>query len=236
MHLDTAVLCADPGRGPDLIAGDVSWNACWCRWRGTDAAGRPIYDDPRKIKQADPHVNGGAFSVPTTGDWRGIGVADLLVGSIEEYVFWYRTLSTDPLRFAPPERLRVGDEEIRRYGKPRPAGGHHWGSSQGPLDGYNGGYSNPVLVDWDGDELLDLVVGDMIGLFDWYPNRGTRRQPRLESPMRLHVGDEPLFGPWRVQPGAGDFSGDGLHDIVTQRPERIDLMFCATIPPGSRMA
>ena len=213
LHIDTAIL--SPGGGADLIAGDVAWSACWCRYRGADAQGRPIYDDPRKMKQDDPHVNGGAFSVPTVGDWRGTGTADLLVGGIEGYVLWYKPLSTEPLRFAPPERVRVGDEEIRRYAKPRPAAGVHWGSSQGPLDGFNGGYSNPVLVDWSGDGLLDLLVGDMIGLFEWYPNRGTATAPRLEPSMRLHVGDQPLFGPWRVQPGAGDFTGDGLPDLVT---------------------
>jgi hypothetical protein len=94
----------------------------------------------------------------------------------------------------------------------RPAGR---GSSQGPLDGFNGGYSNPLLVDWNGDGLLDLIVGDMLGLFDYYPNRGTQTQPRFGSPFRLHVGSEPLFGPWRVQAGAGHFSGAGLPDIVT---------------------
>ena len=213
LNIQTASLNSDGG--PDLFAGDVSSNACWCKFLGRDARGRPVYADPRKIAQSDPHVNGGMFSVPTVGDWRGTGVADLLVGSIEGYVFWYKTLSTDPLRFAPPERVRVGDEEIRSYAKPDPAAGYHWGGSQGPLDGSNGGYSNPVLVDWSGDGLLDLLVGDMIGLFRWYPNRGTKTVPKLDPPFRLHVGDQPLFGPWRVQPGVGDFSGDGLADIVT---------------------
>jgi len=212
MSIDVAAL-DETGRA-DLFAGDVASNVCWCRYRGKDRDGRPVYDDPRKVKQRDPHVNGGYFSVPAVGDWRGTGTPDLLVGSIEGYVFWYKVLSTDPLRFAPPERVRVGDEEIRRYAKPNPSAGYHWGSSQGPLDGFNGGYSNPVLVDWDGDGLLDLIVGDMIGLFDWYPNRGNRTDPGLAPPLRLHVGDDPLFGPWRVQPGAGDFSGDGLPDIV----------------------
>jgi hypothetical protein len=205
----------EPGGRVDLFAGSNASNACWCRYHGRDRDGRPVYATPQKIKQRDPHINGGFFSVPTVGDWRNTGTADLLVGSIEGYIFWYKTLSTDPLRFAPPERVRVHDEEIRRFGKPNPAAGHHWGSSQGPGDGFNGGYSNPVLVDWNGDGLLDLIVGDMIGLFDWYPNRGTKERPDLDPPLRLHVGDEPLLGPWRVQPGVGDFSGAGLPDIVT---------------------
>ncbi len=209
------VAAVEPGGRFDLFAGTIGSHACWCKNRGRDQQGRPIYDAPRLIKQRNPYVNGGFFSVPTTGDWRGTGMADLLVGSVEGYVFWYKTLDTEPLRFAPPERVRVGDQEIRRWGKPYPAAGYHWGSSQGPGDGFNGGYSNPVLVDWNGNGLLDLLVGDMIGLFDWYANRGTPKQPDLAPPQRLQVGEEALFGPWRVQPGVGDFNGDGLPDIVT---------------------
>ena len=205
----------DPERF-DIFAGGVSSNVYWSRYYGQDRNKRPIYDTPRKVKQRDPLVNGGYFSVPTIGDWRGTGTPDLLVGSVEGYIFWYKTLSTDPLRFAPPERVRRGDEEIRRVAKANPAAGYHWGGSQGPLDGDNGGYSNPVLVDWDGDGLLDLLVSDMIGLYDWYPNWGTKTQPKLGHPRRLHVNGEPLFGPWRQQPGAGDFTGDGLPDIVIQ--------------------
>lgn len=213
----------EPGGSSDLIAGTIGSNASWCKCHGRDRDGRPIYDTPRNIKQRDPHVNGGSMSVITTGDWRGTGTADLIVGSVEGYVHWYKTLSTNPLRFAPPQRVRVGDQEIRRYGKPRPSAGHHWGSSQGPGDGFDGGYSNPVLVDWDNNGLLDLIMADMIGLFDWYPNRGTPTCPKLDPPHRLHVGSEPLFGPWRVQPGVGDFTGDGRPDIVTMD---LDLDLC----------
>ncbi len=215
MSYGMAVAAIDQQGRPDLFASDIAWNVVWCRYLGKDGQGRPIYDTPKKIKQRDPHVNGGQFSVPTAGDLRGTGRADLVVGAIEGYVFWYRVLSTDPLRFAPPERLRAGGEEIRRLARPNPSAGYHWGSSQGPGDGFNGGYSNPVLADWNGNGLLDLVIGDMCGLFDWYPNRGSKTQPRFDPPHRLRVGDEPLFGPWRVQPGVGDFGGDGLPDIVT---------------------
>ncbi len=206
----------EPGRF-DIFAGDRSQSPSWSRFRGRDADGRPVYDPPRKIKQRNPHVGNSFFSVPTVGDWRGIGTPDLVVGGVEGYVLWYKTLSTDPLRFALPERVRYGSTEIRRLAAPNPAGGHHWGGSQGPYDGDTGGYSNPVLADWNGNGLLDLLISDMIGLYDWYPNWGTKSEPELGPPQRLHVTDgRPLRGPWRQQAGVGDFSGNGLPDIVIQ--------------------
>jgi hypothetical protein len=207
----------------DLFAADNAGNVEWARYRGLDANARPLYDTPRKIKQRNPHVNGGVFSVPTVGDWRGTGMPDLLVGGIEGYIFWYKTLSVDPLRFAAPERVRYGTTEIRRLATPYPAGGQHWGGSQSPYDGDTGGYSNPVLVDWSGNGLLDLIVSDMISLFEWYPNWGTRTQPELGPPQRLHISDgSPLIGPWRQQPGIGNFTDDAVPDIIIQDPD-LDL-------------
>ena len=201
----------------DIFAGDNAGNVEWARYYGQDAADRPVYDTPRKLKQRNPHVNGGFFSVPTVGDWRGTGMDDILVGSIEGYVFWYKTLSTNPLRFAPPERVRYGATEIRRLATPHPAGGRHWGGSQSPYDGDTGGYSNPVLADWNGNGLLDLVVCDMVSLYEWYPNWGAKTTPELGPPQRLHLDDgSPLIGPWRQQPGIGHLTNGDLPDIVIQ--------------------
>ena len=220
----------EPGRF-DIFAGDRSQSPSWSRLRGHDAEGRPIYDTPKKIKQHNPHVGNSFFSVPTVGDWRGTGTPDLVVGGVEGYVLWYKTLSTDPLRFALPERVRSGTTEIRRLAAPNPAGGHHWGGSQGPYDGDTGGYSNPVLVDWNGNGLLDLLVSDMIGLYDWYPNWGTKAEPELGPPQRLHVTDgEPLRGPWRQQAGVGDFSVSGIPDVVIQDTD-LDLALFRRVGP-----
>ena len=201
----------------DVFSADKSGAIAWFRCYGRDAHNRPIYDTPRKLKQRNPHVNAGQFSVVTVGDWRDTGRPDLLVGGLDGHISWYKTLATDPLRFAPPERVRLGTTAIRCLAVANPSAGHHWGGSQGPYDGNTGGYSNPVLTDWDGDGLLDLVVSDMLGLYDWYPNWGTRQRPELGPPQRLHLATgEPLFGPWRQQPGIGDFTGDGLPDVVIQ--------------------
>ena len=218
-HLEASIGVSDvleAGRF-DIFAEDKSGSIVWFRAYGRDGGNRPVYDSPRNLKQRNPHVKGGQFTVVTTGDWRGTGMADLLVGSLDGYISWYKTLSTSPLRFAPPERVRLGASDIRRLAMANPSAGHHWGGSQGPYDGNTGGYANPVLMDWDGNGLLDLIVSDMLGLYDWYPNWGTKSLPELGPPQRLHLTTgEPLFGPWRQQPGLGDFTGDGLPDVVIQ--------------------
>lgn len=232
----------EPGRF-DIFAGDRSQSPSWSRYYGQDSDGRPVYDTPKKIKQRNPHIGNSFFSVPTTGDWRGTGTPDLVVGGVEGYIYWYKTLSADPLRFAPPERLRTGTTEIRRLAAPNPAGGHNWGGSQGPYDGDTGGYSNPVLVDWDGDGLLDLLVSDMVGLFDWYPNWGSKTDPELGPPQRLHLTTgEPLRGPWRQKAGVGDFTGRGLPDIVIQDKDldlalfrRVGTVDLSKLHPGEKL-
>ncbi len=225
----------EPGRY-DLFAPDNAGHVCWCRSRGFDDNRRPVYDPPRRLKQRNPHVNGGFFSVPTVGDWRSTGTPDLLVGGLDGHINWYQTISTKPLRFAPPRRVRCGATPIRRLATPNPAAGRHWGSSQGPYDGDTGGYANPVLVDWNGNGLLDLIVSDMTSLYDWYPNRGSETRPELAPPRRLSLTDgQPLFGAWRTQPGVGDFTGNGLPDIVIQDVD-LDLALHRRVGPDDPAA
>ena len=100
-----------------------------------------------------------------------------------------------------------------------------------------------MLVDWDGDGLLDLVVSDMVGLYDWYPKWGTRTHPELGPPQRLHLASgEPLMGPWRQQPGIGSLTGGDLPDIVVQDRDldlalfrRADDEGLAALLPGEKL-
>jgi hypothetical protein len=50
------------------------------------------------------------------------------------------------------------------------------------------GHSSPWVVDVDGDGVNDLVVGDFSGLFHFYRNEGTNKQPRYAKAGNLQAG------------------------------------------------
>jgi hypothetical protein len=62
-------------------------------------------------------------------------------------------------------------------------------AADGVMDcGPSWGHSSPWVEDIDGDGIKDLVVGDFSGLFRFYRNEGTNRQPRYASPVNLQAG------------------------------------------------
>ena len=50
------------------------------------------------------------------------------------------------------------------------------------------GHCSPWIVDVDGDGVNDLVVGDFSGLFRFYRNEGTNKQPRYAKAVNLQAG------------------------------------------------
>jgi hypothetical protein len=163
---------------------------------GTFAAGEQLKDkDGKAIKL-------GSASVVFAADWLGRGRLDLLVGDIEGHVF-----------LVPNE----GDAKKPAYGaaKKLQADGHE---IKVP-----GGDAGPVVADWDGDGLPDLIVGCGDGSVVWYRNTGTRTEPKLAAARTLvaappkrdsgKAADKPLHGT-RAKVCVADFNGDGRPDLL----------------------
>jgi hypothetical protein len=135
-------------------------------------------------------------------DWNGDGLLDLLVGSIEGYS--YLILNEGSRRkhaFGAPTKLIAA-------GKPIKAG---MGDSQ------------PVAADWDGDGLLDLLLGAGDGSVHWFRNAGTRTEPKLAAAQALLPASKLAadYGPGRgIQRGmrskicVADWNGDGVPDLM----------------------
>ena len=62
-------------------------------------------------------------------------------------------------------------------------------AADGVIDsGPSWGHSGPWVEDVDGDGKKDLVVGDFSGLFRFYRNEGTDREPRYAPAVNLQAG------------------------------------------------
>ncbi len=95
---------------------------------------------------------------------------------------------------------------------------------------YGGSLVVPNLVDWDGDDLIDIVSGTSTGHILFFKNQGTNKQPSYHPPVALFAGEkkihiqpgyrEDIQGPGEARwgyscPTVFDWNGDGLPDILT---------------------
>ena len=150
------------------------------------------------------------LAVPCLADLDGSGAPDLVVGDSSGYLWRFanRAAGPDAFDFAAGERLHACGGEIHHLAGPT-------GSIQGPNES-RWGYLNPLLTDWDGDGLCDVITNDIYGRYLWYRNVGSRHEPRFAAAEPLSCAGEPLTGAWRSRPAAwGDgclllLNGDGF--------------------------
>lgn len=170
-------------------------------------AGAPMFAQPVSVLQENADLYAGTLPSPTTLDWNGDGVLDILAGNSEGFVLFFENIgSNDAPRFLPATRVQAGGRQIQVQ-----AG--YAGSLQG-LQEARWGYLSPNFIDWNGDTLPDMITGDITGNYMVYLNRGTKKEPRLDPAHPIYCDGIDLHGMWRCRPALAVIEGRPAMMIV----------------------
>lgn len=175
---------------PDVLSGS-RFGAIYCfagRPGGKFAEGEPLRDSKNRVIRVD------YASTVSTVDWQGLGCPGLVLGSSGGQVCWIANHGTR-------RRYSFGEPvELAAEGKAMVVPGRD---------------SCPVAADWDGDGLIDLIVGAGDGSVLWYRNIGTAKQPKLSAGQQLVAPPKP--GDKRgthAKICVTDFNQDGRLDLL----------------------
>lgn len=166
------------------------------------ADGIPVFEGPFEILVEDGDLYAGSLPVPTVADWDGDGALDIIAGNSEGRLLFFKNYGTNSSpAFGRAEYLRSQGEEICfRAG---------YYEVQGPFEAA-WGYLCPVVFDWDGDSIQDIVFSTNEGKFEFMRNEGTATQPSLGRRQGIFLDGLELYGMWRVRPAVARVAGKVL--------------------------
>jgi large repetitive protein len=150
-------------------------------------------------------------------DFDNDGKLDLIAGDTEGNIWFFKNIGTktEP-KLAAGVKLKADGKDIVGASATYEVVNNQLKVTSMPLSPI-GVYSKPHVVDWDGDGLLDLVVGDYSSKNGsevvFYRNIGTATEPKFASPLPLNLYPKSMAVD-RPSPYVVDWDGDGKRDML----------------------
>ena len=130
----------------DLLVGDIQGNVFLVPNEGT--SDKPSFGKGEPLSAGDKPIRVGGDSGPVVADWDGDGRADLVVGAGDGSVVWFRNTAEEGQPVLAEGRSLVAPTKTRVARE----------AEEAPLA--CGSRTKVCVTDYDGDGLLDLLVGD----------------------------------------------------------------------------
>jgi hypothetical protein len=176
-----------------------------------------VFGSPLAVKQENPLLHGGSLVVPSLADWDGDGVIDMLSGNSAGKILFFKNIGSNQVpAFQDAVALKVGAEEIQIQPGYRE-------DIQGPHEA-RWGYVCPVVYDWNGDGLPDILTGDSRGKFMVFINVGTKNKPELAVEKPLFVKGLNVHGGWRSVPGVANMADKDAY-VILDRDNQFHLYY-----------
>jgi hypothetical protein len=216
----------------DLISGNTAGYIEIFRNLSGPGKAEPVWAAPEKLRtdlgllriQAGPNgsIQGPAeakwgYTTLSLADWDHDGLPDIIFNSILGHVHWLKNIgSRQEPRFSVPEPIAV------EWNGPQPRLAWGWLKPDGPglLTQWR---TTPLAVDFNGDQLTDLVMLDHEGYLAFFERFRVDQRLLLKAPRRAFV--DRSGQPLRLSSGAAgrsgrrklcaaDWDGDGRLDLL----------------------
>lgn len=192
----------------DLLFGTPAGTVILYRNVATDEA--PAFDGGMLVEAgpagAKEPIDVGYSATPLYEDWNGDGRRDLVVGAYDGRIHLYLNSGED---LAP-------DFVFESFAQ-----------DEGADLAVPTGRASPLLADWDGDAVMDLVSGNEAGQLLFYRNVGTSAAPAFSGHELLTSQGAviDLFDNAHTHPCRCDWTGDGLPDLVVGATDGLVHLF-----------
>jgi len=198
----------------DLLVGDVNGNVII--YKNTNTNTNPVLDSGTFVLN-----NADARATPIVYDWNGDGNKDLVVGTFTGQIQIYMNTgsNTNPT-FSSYSNLQVGGTDFNLT-----AGDDR---------------SSPRIVDWNGDGLKDILVGEYYGNVYYLENKGSNIAPAFDKAEKLLLADGTAlryltdpFNPGsapRSRLDVADWNNDGYADLLVGGSDGRVMLFTAVAP------
>jgi len=141
-----------------------------------------------------------------------IKIGEMVVKNVETETSWAEILREEPgLQITAGNPIKYSGEEVVAIApkpapvKPAPKPAVSWVGKMA---------SEKIVVDWNGDGLYDLLLGDPDGFVVVYLNQGTNDSPRYAAGMKLKAGGKDIKVRSPSAPCLIDWNGDGKRDLL----------------------